>query len=257
MDEVLSSIVVFGCVIAGAGLGMVLGHFLPDHQRSDASRDVVRMTGGIVATLSALVLGLLVSSAKSNYDALEQTVRGSAARIVMLDQALASYGTEASALRGELRNALGAAVKAISPEDGTRPSKRGDPRVGLMIINLQRGITDLEPRARRQELLQARALQGVDELMQARLLALELTAQPVKPLFFAMVILWLVFVFVGFGFLAPRSASAVVALVAGAFSVAGAVFLILELGSSPLSGMIAISTDPLRHVLAQITAAAS
>ena len=48
--------------------GMLLGVFLrtrlPTHHLSDESRDAVKMGTAMIATLTALVLGLLIASAK-------------------------------------------------------------------------------------------------------------------------------------------------------------------------------------------------
>lgn len=246
------AIVVLGCVFTGALLGLRLGNRLPDHYRGDDSRDVVKLTVGIIATLSALVLGLLVSSAKDTYDALDHTVKTSAAKLMLLDQALSRYGRETAPLRHDLRDAVETSIRSIMPgTDGLPP--RGNVQVGTRLGSIQQGVLTLEPKSRSQELLQSRALQLLDDLMQARLLAIEQMTQPVKPLFLAILVLWLMFVFAGFGFLAPHNWTAVVALMVGSFSVAGAIFLIVEMGSTPVSGWIAISIDPLRNALSAIS----
>jgi fluoride ion exporter CrcB/FEX len=64
MNALGAAAIVFAFVFGGAVLGMLLRGILPAHHLNDQSRDVVRLGTGLVATMAALVLGLLVASAK-------------------------------------------------------------------------------------------------------------------------------------------------------------------------------------------------
>ncbi|HEX4069627.1 MAG TPA: hypothetical protein VHX68_00595, partial [Planctomycetaceae bacterium] len=61
--------IVFACTFVGALAGMGLRAVLPEHHVSPESKDVVKLGMGLIATLAALVLGLLIASAKSSFDA--------------------------------------------------------------------------------------------------------------------------------------------------------------------------------------------
>jgi hypothetical protein len=95
--------IVFVCVFGGALFGMFMRAILPDHHLNDASKDVVRLVMGLVATLAALVLGLLVASAKTSFDTANEAFRQSAAKVILLDRALAQYGPESKDLRELIR----------------------------------------------------------------------------------------------------------------------------------------------------------
>ena len=66
-----------------------------------------------------------------------------------------------------------------------------------------------------------------------------------------MLVFWVSVLFLGFGLFARFNATVTVALLVGALSVAGAIFLILEL-SEPYHGLMRISDEPLRNAMAQI-----
>ena len=86
--------VAFACMFGGLLLGMVLNALLPDHHLSDDSKDMVKLAIGVIATLSALVLGLLIASAKENFDTVTNEFRHTSAKIILLDHVMAQYGPE-------------------------------------------------------------------------------------------------------------------------------------------------------------------
>jgi|SRR5437763_11255842 len=98
MNAIALSCITFVCISGGALLGM----FLPGHQLSTEDKDVVRLGTGLIGTIAALVLGLLIASAKNSYDTQNSQVRQMTANIILLDNVLAQYGPEASARGGLL-----------------------------------------------------------------------------------------------------------------------------------------------------------
>jgi hypothetical protein len=94
MSSMAISSIVFACVFGGAMLGMFIRAILPQHHLRSDSKDVVKLGMGIVATLSALVLGLLIASAKGSYDAQSAELTQMSAKIILLDRLLAHYGPE-------------------------------------------------------------------------------------------------------------------------------------------------------------------
>jgi hypothetical protein len=94
------SLIVFGCVLGGMLLGIFVHFFLPDHHLSSDTRDVVRLGMALVATTLALVLGLLIASAKAFYDAQNAEVTQLAANVVVLDRIpFVHYGPETKQVR--------------------------------------------------------------------------------------------------------------------------------------------------------------
>ena len=106
MSSIAISSIVLVLVFGGAMLGMALRKLLPQNHLSDDSKDIVRIAMGLVATMTALVLGLLVSSAKSSFGALSSEITGTSSKIILLDRTLADYGVETKAARDLLRSTV-------------------------------------------------------------------------------------------------------------------------------------------------------
>src|SRR5208337_3434258 len=105
-----------GCIFGGVLLGLLLRSLLPDHHLSNDSKDTVKLGAGMIATLSALVLGLLVSSAKSSFDTVSAEITQGGTKIILLDRVLANYGPETKAVREQLRRVVAAGIETIWPE---------------------------------------------------------------------------------------------------------------------------------------------
>jgi hypothetical protein len=243
--------VVFACTLGGALLGNWLRNVVPEHHLQDASRETVNVGIGLVATMSALVLGLVTASAKSSFDAVDAAVRHSAADILVLDRLLARYGPETGEIRGALKEALALRTKAIWPE-GSSPSAPPDPSSSLARVeSIASAIRGLEPRDSSQRWLQGRALERAEEVLQVRWLVFAGVGSSVPPLFLAVLLFWLTITFASFGLFAPRNATVFVILFVSALSVAGAVFLVLEL-DGPFDGLLRVSPAPMYYALAHL-----
>src|SRR5438045_4907791 len=105
------------CIFGGALLGLLLQGLLPQHHLRDNSKDTVKVVAGTIATLSALVLGLLVGSAKSSFDATNTAIIQNGAKIILLDRVLAAYGPETKDVREQLRGAVAAGIEMFWPEE--------------------------------------------------------------------------------------------------------------------------------------------
>jgi hypothetical protein len=123
MSSITMSLIVFACVFGGAMVGMLLRTFLPQHHLSGDSKEVVKVGMGLVATMAALVLGLLVASAKSSYDAQSTELTDLSSKIVILDRVLAHYGPEASESRDVLRGTVARVPDGMWSRDRTGASQ--------------------------------------------------------------------------------------------------------------------------------------
>jgi hypothetical protein len=249
MNIVGTELLVCGCLLAAVLVGVWLRRLLPDHHVSSDSRDAIKLAMGLVATMTALVLGLLISSAKSTFDTERNEVVQMASKVVFLDRMLAFYGPEASALRVQFRDAVAESLHRMWPDDSRAPLQPG--------VNEKTGdalyvaIQNLSPRDETQRSLKIQATNLAIEVGQLQaLLAAQSVSSISKPLL-AMMLCWLVVIFLGFSLLAPPNATTTVALVASVLSVTGAVFLILEL-DQPMTGMIRISSQPIVNALNQL-----
>ncbi len=249
MSAILISIIAFGCVFGGAVVGLFLRPKLPAHHLSDDSRSAVQMGTGLLATLAALVLGLLISSAKTSFDAINATLAQGAAKIVLLDRAMAHYGPETKQARDLLRQSVASRIKMIWPEDksaivGWKTFETSP----VVMESVQEKVMELVPQNDSQRLFQSQALQINDELLQSRWLAIEHAQIPFPTIFLAILLLWLTLLFASIGVLAPKNTTVVAVLLVCAISVSGAIFLIQEL-NSPLEGVMKVSNAPLVKAL--------
>ena len=240
------AIVVFVCLAGAVALGMTMSRRLAAHHLSSESRDTVKLALGLVATLAALLLGLLVSSAKGTFDAEREQVNALAAKIATLDRVLALYGAEADGARGELRIVIEGAIAQIWPtRDGASSDLSFHARRGEAIF---RSIASLNPATPLQSDLKARATGLAFELIEGRSMFVALATGGISVPVLTLVIAWLFVILFGFSILAPRNAVAVAALIVSAVAVCGAVLLLLEL-YTPFDGVIRISADPLLAAL--------
>src|SRR6202140_887498 len=106
MSAIALSCITFICISGGILLGMFLRNTLPEHHLSTDAKDVVRLGTGVIGTIAALVLGLLIASAKSSYDTQTTQIKQMTANIVLLDHLLAQYGPETDAARNLLRRGV-------------------------------------------------------------------------------------------------------------------------------------------------------
>ncbi len=252
MTALAIAAIVLASVFGGAVAGLALRQSLPAHHLSDQSKDTLKSSLGVIATMAALVLGLLVSSAKSSFDRMADELTQAAATVVQLDRTLASYGAETSDIRRAVRASYQQVVDVLVAQDATQLAQLKAPTTGNRIEDVAAGIRALAPRNDDQRELRMKALTLLDVVSANRLLLLLQQHDSISPLLLAVVVAWLTLTFFGFGLLAPpRNATVVTALFLCALSVAGAIFIILEM-DEPLSGMVRISEVPMRKGLAII-----
>ncbi len=251
MSPLSISLIVFVCVFGGALLGLLVSPKLPIHHQSSESKDIVRLGMGLVATTAAVALGLLISSAKNFYDTQSTEVTQLAANYVLLDRVLAHYGPEASAARAALRAGLAFHLQYPAVAKGSS-NIYSDISSGTLKgeVILDR-IEGLSPRDDNQRFLKTQALSLSYQLGQTRWLMFEQNTVPVPNLLLAMLIGWLIVLFLSFGIFAPRNFTVLSGLFLAALAVCGAILLILAM-YHPQSGLIRVSDAPLRAALAQL-----
>jgi len=249
MSSVATSLTALLCVFGGALLGIALRKVLPSHHLDADSRDVVKLGMGLVGTMAALILGLLVTSAKGAYDAQSSELTQVSANVLMLDRVLAHYGPESSEARESLRTAVAHALDTMWSHGRRGPSQKKP--ASHTNESLYDTIQKLSPKDDAQRTLKSNALAITMNLGQTRSLMYEQTETSVsKPLVIVM-IFWLTIVFVSWGLFSPTNGTVITTFLAAGLAVSGAIFLILEM-YNPYGGMIQISSGPLRAALAQL-----
>jgi hypothetical protein len=248
MNPTVVCVGVFLCTFGGALLGMWLRTILPEHHLDAESKDVVKVGIGLIATMTALILGLVTASAKSSFDAVDSAVKTTSVDILTLDRALARYGPETGEIRAGLKRVVGARMDMIWPQGASKPATLDPIRSGAasQAEGLAVAIRALKPRDDAQRALQARALDLTEALLQARWLVLAGTEKSAPAPFLVILVFWLTITFTSFGLFAPRHATVFAVLFVCALSVSSAVFLILEL-DTPFDGLVKVSAEPIRY----------
>jgi hypothetical protein len=252
VNSLVLALMSFVSIFGGTLIGMALRVVLPDHHLSSESKDSVKLGIGTIATLAALVLGLLISSAKGTFDTMNSELRQTGSKIMQLDSILAQYGTETKEARDSLRTGVVIALKRIWPEEGDSVAVEKVNREGNALQILQEKLLQLSPRSDAQRWLQSRALQLSADISEARSLLVEQLGMSGLPMpFIVMLIFWLTVIFASFGLFAPSNKTVIIIFLICALSVSGSLYMIEEL-DQPYGGVMKVSSLPLRNALGHL-----
>ena len=249
MSDVLVGVIVLGLLFGGGLLGMFLGWILPHQHLSPDTRDVIRVVMAMLATLSAVVLGLLTGSAIGSLAEKDGELRNAGVQFIMLDRTLAAYGPETNETRDLLKRLLAERISQIWPEEGDVSLTALGAGAGIGLV--QRDLFDMSPQTEEQRWLRSKALEITNTLAESRWTTIEQIGSRFPWPFFVTVVGWLVIIFVSFGLFAPRNAAVTAAFFVAALSLSGAVFMILEM-DQPYDGAVKISSTSLRVALDQL-----
>ena len=252
MKPLWIGMIVFVCTLGGALLGMWLRATLPPEHLRDESRDTVRLGIGLVATLTALVLGLMTASAKSSFDTLNTSIRSMAADVIATDRLLARYGPETKDIRDTLKRVVAQRIDEIWSDEPSRNAPKlavnKESETAEWVVDQ---IRALAPSTAAQRTLQARATDQAETVLRSRWVVLGELGTAIPWPFLIVLVFWLTITFTSFGLQAPVNATVLAVLILCALSVAGAVFLTLEM-DGPFDGLIQVSSDPVRFALSRL-----
>jgi hypothetical protein len=252
MDSLTVAGIVFGCTFGGALVGMFLCYLLPQHHLGSDAKDIMKMGMGLIATMSALVLGLLIASAKSSFDGEKNGHQQLATNLVLLDRILLRYGPEANKARDLLKKTVSEMIDLHWPKDASQPAAGMDsPEITTNSMAVLGEIQGLSPGSDTQKTLKTQALQILVDLGRTRWGLTQGEGSSIPIPFLAILVFWLTVLFVSFGLFAPRNATVLAVLLVCSLSVASALFLIVDL-DQPTKGLFQISSAPMRKALSQM-----
>jgi hypothetical protein len=251
MSAPLVAAIILGFMLSGMMLGSYLRLVLPDDHTQADSKDILMTSAGMMATLIALIIGLLVTSAKGTYDDTTSSITQGGAKIITLDYYLSRYGPEAKEVRELLRQATASGIERIWPDESAQGADLTKMETATGMAEVYTKIRELSPQNDSQKYLQTQALQIGDYMMQSRWMLIEQSQTNLPRIFLVVLAFWLTVLFVQFGLLTPRNRTAKSALFICALSMSCAIYLILEL-NNPLEGTIKVSSAPLHKALAII-----
>jgi len=251
MSSFVISVAVVVVVMSGALLGGFLRSRLPKHHLDGDTRDIVKAGIGLLATLAALVLGLIIASAKNSFDAKSEEVQSAAVKVVHLDSSLRQLGSGGEQVRQELMRTLKSRIDQIwGPRDRghvTLAKLASQPK----IEELQAAIRGISPKDEAQKSAIAKAMQATDDLAQIRALVLADRGSAIIMPLLVLLVFWFTVISAGLNLFAPRNATTFSFNLLCALSIASAIFLILEMDQA-FGGVIQVSDAPLRAALAQL-----
>jgi hypothetical protein len=252
MPSIQLGFTILGIVFCSAMLGMLIGRALPAHHVSADMKGTVSLALGVIGTLSALVIGLLMAGGSSSFNTKRQEVMRISADLIQIDRLMRRYGPEADGLRALLGQYTEAKIQDLfGGGRGTPPDTQNLKTVGLL-EEVQEKMLALKPGNDTQHWLQSQALQLSSEVASTRWLLFEASATSAIPFpFLVLVVLWLAILFTGFGLFAPRNPTAIAALFLCAVAVSGAILMTLDF-ERPFRGMLRISDAPMRNALQEI-----
>ena len=244
-------LIVFVCVFGSAILGVFLGKLLPDRHLNNDAKDIVKLATGLIATLAALVLGLLVSSAKARFDQVNSELMQVAVKVVLLDRVLAQYGPEAKGVRALLKSGLSTSAEQLLSGDESRQDKLDTSGAVHQMEAIQISIRALTPQNDGQRELRSRAAEISDELAASGWLLVLQSKGSISTVMLVMMVFWLSVIFTAWGVFSPRNPLVIVVFLAASLSVSGATFVILEM-DEPLTGWIRVSPIPMQEAIAHL-----
>ena len=251
MSASAAAVVTLACTFGSALAASFVRSWLPPAHLSKESQDIVRLGIGLVATMTALLLGLVTAAARSTFDGHDNAIRNSAAAVLTLDRHLARYGPETKPTRDLIRSAVAYRLDTVWSGEGALSARLETTGTPPPVEEIQTQILALSPQNDGQRWLKSEGLKLSEDVVKMRWRVLAAGGGAVPFPFLVVVIFWLTVTFASFGLYAPRNFTVISVLFVAAVSVAAAVFLILEL-DGPFDGLIRVPSGPLRYALANL-----
>ena len=250
MSHLIIGLISFAAIFGGVLIGRFAARRLPSHHLSSETQSAVTVSVAVIGTLSALVLGLMISAANSSFSARTDQLRELSLQMIRMDRNLRRYGPEGAEAGAALRIWAHTKIQQLFPEKGKPPVPSGT--AITLLEDVQDAVLDLTPQNERQRYLRSLCLNLSSTMIQARWSLEQRTGHSVPIPFLVLLIFWLAVVFASFGLFAPANPTAIVALFLCSIAVSGGIVLSEEL-DNPGSGVIRLPSDSMRKGLVEIT----
>lgn len=168
MSSTAAFLASFVSILFGAAMGMVLKRSLPAELLEGGSKEAIRLGAGFLSTLAALVIGLMIASAKNTYDSQNTNIRQLGTNAVLVDQMLTQYGPEARAARTLLREIIPSATARIWRENISGKGGGSAFVVSEMAERFYRAVEGLTPANAEQTSLKSRIIQLTTDMGRTR-----------------------------------------------------------------------------------------
>ena len=251
----ITAFFVFAIILAGAFSGAVARRYLPEHHQTEETKSVVSISMAVVATIAALVLGLLLSNANSSFSTVQGQVNAISAQILRLDQLLRRYGSDTELAREKLRE------YAEQKRDDLFPNNPADVQLGdQSTYDLLQEVEDLvlsvKPANARDEWWLAQAMTLASKIGDTRFLLAQHSGKGTPNAVLLLLVFWLTLLFASFALFAPSNVITTATLTLCALAIAGSIGMILELERG-FGGLVQVSPQAMNHTVAALQAEAN
>jgi hypothetical protein len=231
-------------------LGWRVQAAMSDDVLSADLKDVLKVVIGVLGTLSALVLSLLINSSRTSYDQQHQEIMELSAKLLSLDRTLGRYGPEAAPLRQNLKSLVAKSIEELWPADSAAPARVEAPTTEELWVQ---SLQSLAPKSESQRLDRDLALGLATDVLNLRWLLFEQSDGSIPGMLLAVLGAWFVLIFLCIGLISPRRSHGLLrALVmSSCLSVSAAMVLGLEL-DRPFDGILRVSGEPVRKALSHL-----
>ncbi len=226
----------------------MLRRSLPEHHLDSHAKDVVRLGAGLMATISALLLGLLINSANGSFASQRVQVKRLAADIILLDELLARYGPEAREARVLLRSSVPPFVEEVWGSRVSSAPHEHVLRVNVPAARLFLTLHELSPHNDLQASIRTQSIQTMMDIAKGRVVLFEQADLSLPMPLLAILLFWLTAIFTSFSLFSPLNPISIGALLILAISASGALYLIFEM-SQPFSGLMQIPRSTITDAL--------
>jgi hypothetical protein len=247
---------VFAIILAGAFSGAVARRYLPQHHLTEETKSVVSISMAVVATISALVLGLLLSNANNSFSAVQGQVNSMSAQILRLDQLLRRYGSETKLAREKLREYAERKRDDLFPNNPADVVQLGDQSTYDLLQEVEDLVLSVKPANARDQWWQAQATTLASKIGDTRFLLAQHNGRGTPQAVLLLLVFWLTLLFASFALFAPPNVVTTATLTLCALAIAGSIGMILELERG-FGGLVQVSPQAMNHAVAALQAEAN
>jgi hypothetical protein len=267
MDSPWLSLIAFVIMLLAVGLGGLIRRRWPEHHSNRETIELVQTTVMMLATFAAIVLGLLITSSKSDFDGIESNLRALSSSIVELDYSLEGLGAAAVPARQQLARYLGAAIASTwedqqppggdfyprLPRSSSSRTSQNSPVLGRILEGVSSSIQQMPVSSGAEARAQTNSLRLMDLVLTERWQLISSAEGSLSAPFFVVLVFWLAVIFLCFGLSAPFNHLSFLVTALSALALASALFVIIDL-YTPFTGIFTVSSTPARQALASMLA---
>jgi len=251
-SPLIIAFLVFAVILAGAFVGAMVRRRVPQHHLAEDTKNLVSVSMAVVATISALVLGLLLSNANSSFNAVQGQVTSLSAEILRLDQLLRKYGPETKLAREKLREYTERKRDDLFP-DSPAAVLLGNQSTYELLQEVEELILAIKPANARDQWWLAQAMTLAAKIGDTRFLLAQQTGQGTPKAVLLLLVFWLTLLFASFTLFAPSNMISTATMTLCALAIAGAIGMILELERG-FGGVVQVSPKPMNYAVVALQA---